>query len=160
VTKSHGLKGEVTILLDNSFHDFSRLQSVFLLGKDNKLIPFFIESFSGQGNKLFVKFEDVNGPENASKISKSIIYLPKSLRPKSGKGEFYDDEVINFEVVDSTHGNLGKVVEVIQTGANRLLCINYNEREILIPIQGELITTINKRSKKITVNLPDGFLDI
>ena len=161
VMKPHGLKGEVTVSLDENLpNDFSSLQSVFLMGKDSQLVPFFIESASIRGSKAFVKFEDVDGPEAANKISKRIIYLPKSARPKAGKGDFYDDEIIGFEVEDETHGPLGKVVEIIQTGGNKLLATDHNGKEVLIPVNSPLILSINKVKKRITVNLPEGFLDI
>jgi 16S rRNA processing protein RimM len=159
--KPHGLKGEVTISLeDDAPIDFSVLDTLFILEKDNRLIPFFIESFSGKGTKAFVKFEDVNDPETANKISKKPIYLPKSSRPKSGKGEFYEDEIQDFEVWDTNHGLLGKVTSVVQTGANKLLEVDHNGKEVLIPINSPLILSINKSKKKISVDLPEGFLDI
>jgi 16S rRNA processing protein RimM len=161
IMKPHGLKGEVTLSLDEkSPVAFSSLETVFILGKDNRLVPYFIQSASVKGIKAYVKFEDVNDPETAIKISKRPIFLPKSLRPKSAKGEFYDDEILDFEVWDENHGLLGRVTSVIQTGANKLLEVDNNGKEILIPINSPLITSINKSKKKICVDLPEGFLDI
>jgi 16S rRNA processing protein RimM len=161
ILKPHGLKGEVTISLEDSAPiDFSNLETFFVLGKDNQLVPFFIESVSGHGAKAFVKFEDVNDPESANKISKRPVYLPKSARPKSGKGEFYDDEIIDCEVWDNKHGFLGKVTSTVQTGANKLIEVEHNGKEVLIPINSPLILGINKAKKKISVDLPEGFLDI
>jgi 16S rRNA processing protein RimM len=161
ILKPHGLKGEVTISLeDDAPIDFSSLETFFILGKDNQLVPFFIESLAGHGAKAFVKFEDVNDPETANKISKRPVYLPKSSRPKSGKGEFYDDEIHDFEVWDNSHGLLGRVTSIVQTGANKLLEVNHNGKEILIPINSPLILKIDKSKKRISVDLPEGFLDI
>ncbi|HTJ47890.1 MAG TPA: ribosome maturation factor RimM [Cyclobacteriaceae bacterium] len=161
IMKPHGLKGEVTITLDDDFvNDITELESVFILEKNNSLIPFFIEAVSVNGSKAFIKFEDIDTPEDALKISKKAIYLPKSLRPKAGKGQFYDDEIKGFEVTDETAGVLGPVTDVFQTGANRLLVVDFKGKEILIPTNGPLISSINKSKQKIIVNLPDGFLDI
>jgi 16S rRNA processing protein RimM len=33
-------------------------------------------------------------------------------------------------------------------------------KEVLIPVNSPFITSINKSKKKISVNLPEGFLDI
>lgn len=161
VMKPHGLTGEVTISIDSGApENLSTLESVFIAEKDNRLIPFFINAISVRGDKAFVKFEDVDGPDAAAKISKRALYLPKSLRPKSARGEFYDDEIIGFEVTDENFGTLGKVTSIMQTGANKLLVIDNNGKELLIPINGPLIQSINKSKEKISVNLPDGFLDI
>lgn len=160
ILKPHGLKGEVTISLDDHTIDFGSLETIFLEEKENRLVPFFIVSASVKGEKAYVKFEDVDSIEAAHKISKKGLYLSKSARPKSGRGEFYDDEIQGFEVADEKHGILGNVTEVIQTGANRLLAVDHNGKEVLIPINSPLITSINKSKRKISVDLPEGFLDL
>jgi len=161
IMKPHGLKGEVTVSIDKDTpNDFSALETVFLAENNNRLIPFFIETISVRGDKAFVKFEGIDTIDAAAKISKSSIYLSKSERPKSERGEFYNDEIIGFEVIDETFGALGHVTSVLQTGANKLLAAEQNGKEILIPINSPLIRSINKSKRKISVSLPEGFLDI
>ncbi len=158
--KPHGLKGDVTISLDPGMPvEFDSIESVFL-DINNTFVPYFIQDISIRGDKAFVKFEDVNDPESAKKISKHAIYLPKSARPKSPRGEFYDDEVIGFDVSDETLGALGKIIGVTQTGLNRLLVIEHNEKEILIPVNSPLLVSVHKSTRKILVNLPEGYLEI
>jgi 16S rRNA processing protein RimM len=160
ILKPHGLKGEVTAVLDDDAPtDFSAINSVFL-EQNNRLVPYFIETVSGQGKKIFLKLEDVDSPEAAKLISKQSVYIPKSLRPKAQRGKFYDDEIIDFEVYDHQIGLLGKVNEVIAAGPNRLLSMQYQDREVLIPTNGPFIKTVNKTKKRIDVELPEGFLDI
>jgi 16S rRNA processing protein RimM len=160
IMKPHGLKGEVTISIDaDAPEDLENLESVFI-EKNNRLIPHFIESISARGDKAFVKFEDVDTHENASAISKCALYLPKSTRPKSSRGEFYDDEIVGFEVTDKELGLLGAVTSVEIAGPNRLLSIDHNGKEVLIPVNSPFILSINKTKKTISVTLPDGFLDI
>ncbi|HET9486319.1 MAG TPA: ribosome maturation factor RimM [Chryseosolibacter sp.] len=160
IMKPHGLKGEVTISLDpEAPDDLRHVETVFVEIRE-KLLPFFIETISLRGSKAFLKLEEVDTPEQAQDISKSALYLPKSSRPKSGRGEFYDDEVIGFEVVDTTTGPLGKIIEIVQAGPNKLLSVEYRGREVLVPLNSPFIESVNKTRKKITVSLPDGFLDI
>jgi 16S rRNA processing protein RimM len=159
VLKPHGLKGEVTVSLDADAPDMTDVQSVFL-EKDNRLIPYFIESISVRDTKAYVKFEDIDSIDDAQGISKRPLYLPKSTRPKSGRGEFYDDEVVGFAVDDDVAGNLGSVASVVDAGTNKLLVVVNMGKEILIPVNGPFITSINKSKKKVSVSLPEGFLDI
>jgi 16S rRNA processing protein RimM len=160
VIKPHGLKGGVTVSLDADIpNDFSSLETVFLQ-EAHSLVPYFIESVSLKGNKAFVKFEDVNTPEAAEQISKHSMYLPKTERPKSARGEFYDDEIIGFIVEDVALGKLGPIQDVMTAGPNRLLILDYNGQEVLIPINSPFIKSVNKGKKRISVELPDGFLDI
>lgn len=160
VLKPHGLKGQVTIALDaEAPEDIDEVESVFIQA-GQQLVPYFLQEISVRGEKAFVKFEDVDSPEAAQAISKSAIYLPKASRPKSGRGEFYDDEIIAFEIIDADGNILGKVTGVEEAGPNKLLAVDHQGKEILIPVNGPFITSINKSKKKITVELPEGFLEI
>jgi 16S rRNA processing protein RimM len=107
-----------------------------------------------------VKLEEVNTPEQAGLLKGGSLYLPKKDRPKLARGEFYNKDVIGFEVFDDTHGPLGFVEDVEQAGPNRFLILSYLQKEIMIPVNGPFITSINKSKKKINVALPEGFLDI
>jgi 16S rRNA processing protein RimM len=160
ILKPHGLKGEVTVVLENEAPaDLSQLESVFV-EQNQRLVPYFIESVSAQDKKAYVKFEDVDSVDAAAQIAKKSIYIEKSSRPKSGRGEFYSDEVINFEVYDQVQGFLGEIKEIMAAGPNRLLVVSKNEKEILVPINGPFIISVNKSKKTVRVDLPEGFLDI
>jgi 16S rRNA processing protein RimM len=159
ILKPHGLKGEVTVSLDDEApENLAELKALFV-EKDNRLVPYFVQTASVHQAKALIKFEDVDTVEEAGKIAKRALYVQKSLRPKSARGEFYSDEIIGFEVWDGEAGLLGKVAEV-QPGANPLLVVQREAGEVLIPVNGPFIASINKGKKRITVNLPEGFLDI
>ena len=159
ILKPHGLKGEVTVLLEADVPEVSSIKTVFI-EQNQRLVPYFIQGVSAQKSKAFIKFEDINSIEDAENISKQSLYIEKTARPKTGRGEFYDDEVINFEVHDQEKGLLGNIQEIMQAGPNRLLVVKHADKEILIPMNGPFITSINKTKKRISVDLPDGFLDI
>ena len=163
VVKTHGLKGEVTISLNGySVDDLTSVQKEYplFIEINNRLIPYFIQSISESGTKAFVKFEDVETVEEASKLAKRSLYLQKAARAKAQRGDFYDDEIIHFSVTDEALGPLGNVVEVVQAGPNRLLVLDHNGKELLIPVNSPFIKRLNKSKKSITVSLPEGFLDI
>jgi 16S rRNA processing protein RimM len=158
--RPHGLKGEVTISLDpDSSADWENLKSVFI-EKKSQLVPYFIENISVRNDRAFVKLEDIGTPEQASLLKGSSLYLPRETRPKLERGEFYNEDIIGFEVMDEVHGPLGFVEEVEQAGPNRFLILSYIQKEIMIPVNGPFIKSINKSKKKISVSLPEGFLDI
>jgi 16S rRNA processing protein RimM len=158
VSKTHGLKGEVTAVFENDF-ELDDVKSLFLEFGGN-LVPYFVERISGRGDKPFLKFETIDTQEQASITKGRSIYLPKSVRPRSKRGQFYDDEVIGFSAEDETSGPLGNVVEVQGAGINRLLAINHLGKEILVPINSPFIKSINKTEKRIRLNLPEGYLEL
>jgi len=158
IEKTHGLKGEVTIVARESIP--IQKASTILVEVNGTLVPYLVERVSDRGDKAFVKLEDVDSPEQAKALKGCSLYLPKKVRPKLDRGGFYDDEVIGFEVEDEKLGLLGEIREVVQIGPSRLLAIGRPLKEILIPIQGPFIQSVNKSKKKVRVDLPEGFLDI
>lgn len=158
ITRPHGLRGEVTAILTEPI-DLHEVGSLLIEFK-NSLVPFFIEAFSDRGDKTFFKFEEVDSAEKSESLKGCNIYLPKSIRPKLKRGQFYDDEVIGFNVEDKGKGLLGLVTEVSANGPNRLLAVRYKEKQVLIPVNAPFIISTNKTKKLIVVDLPEGFLDI
>jgi 16S rRNA processing protein RimM len=159
VSKTHGLKGGVTIILNDESPDLENILTVFIEINKN-LVPYTIEEFSDRSDKAFVRFGDVTTPEQANQLRGCSLFVPKTQRAQLSRGEFYDDEVVGFEVEDVQLGLLGKVREILQMGPNRLLAIQSLRKEVLIPINGPFIQSVNKSKKKFIVDLPEGFLDI
>jgi 16S rRNA processing protein RimM len=159
VMKPHGLKGQVTISLEKDF-PVEELPAALFVDDNLRLVPYLIQEISVRGDKAFVKFEDVDTLEAATSVSRKALYLPKTSRPASRRGEFYDDEVIGFQVHDSVHGLIGDVKEVTLASANQLLVVQKGNDEVLIPLNSPFITSVNRKKKTIAVELPEGYLDI
>jgi 16S rRNA processing protein RimM len=160
IMRPHGLKGEVTISLDaDAPAEWESLESIFLEVK-SQFVPYFIEQISVRNNRAFLKLEDVNTPEAAAALKGTSIYLPKASRPKPPRGDFYNEEVIGFEVMDDQEGPLGFVTAVEQAGPSRFLVLSYLQKEVMIPVNGPFIKSINRTKKIVSVSLPEGFLEI
>jgi 16S rRNA processing protein RimM len=158
ISKTHGLKGEVTAVFTEPIElDF--VESIFI-EMNSSLVPYFIQSFSDRGDKAFLKFEDVNTAEQAASLKGSALYLSKSVRPSLKRDEFYNDEVVGYMVEDETEGKLGLLKQVIQSGPSRLIEVDYHGKDVLIPVNGPFIKSINRSKKLIKVSLPEGFLSI
>src|SRR5690348_11707697 len=99
VMKTHGLKGEVTVALLPECPDLAGVETLYV-ERRQQLVPYFVQSVSFKTDKAFVKLEDVDNLETAAELKGSSIFIPKSARPKAARGEFYNDEVIGFEVSD------------------------------------------------------------
>lgn len=159
VVESHGLRGELVFYLDvDDPSGYMELESVFIDIK-GKLVPFFIESFRLQGNRAIVSLEDIENLESASQLISKNIYLPLNKLPKLTDGKYYYHELIGF-VVYNGDNLLGTVKEVFQIPANHLLGVDYNGKEILIPIEDQIVLKVDTTFQKILTDLPDGLLDV
>jgi 16S rRNA processing protein RimM len=158
ISRTHGLKGEVTAVLAYDL-DFENAPTLFLEINGN-LVPYFPEEFSGSQEKPVIRFEGIKTIDQANKLKGCSLYLPKTERSKSGRGEFYDDEIVGFLVADETEGELGKVKEVSTYKLSRIITVSYHHKELLIPVNSPFIKSVNKTKKIISVSLPEGYLDI
>jgi len=162
VSKTHGLQGEVNIILDVDFPEhYEEMESVFLQPYGaGTLVPFFIENFRTHKDGAIVKFEDVDSLEQATTLVKAILYLPLNQLPPLGKGQYYYHEIIRFRIVDEHHGTLGEIQEVYEAGNQYLIAMEYRQQEILIPLNDNIVIEVDKEKKTVSTRLPEGLLDI
>jgi len=156
VIKRHGLKGDVKIHLESPLP--KKMESIFVK-IDNRLIPFFIEQISVHQAQAIIKLEDVNNPEQADRLAKRSVFLPNSDKPKSNSNDLDTSTLLGFSVHFNSQ-KLGKIKAINNHALNPLLVVEGSEREILIPISDYFIKSIDQKSKKIKVDLPDGFIEI
>lgn len=161
VSKVHGLRGEVMVVLDVDYpEEYEDLEHIFLEQK-GRLVPFFLEHFVLQsGNKALAKFEDFDTIEQAEPLVGSGVYLALTALPELGEDQYYYHELIGFEVEDEKNGVLGPVETIYDLETQDLLGVSHQNKEILIPIQDEIIVKVDKAAKKVFCRLPEGLLDI
>ncbi len=160
VTKKHGFKGNVIIHLDTDEPElYHTLESVFI-EQNGKLIPFFLEfSQTYQGDKLLVKFEDIEGDEVDSLINRSL-YLPLTTLPKLEGTSFYYHEIIGFTIYDQTNTEIGIIKAVNDSAAQAYFEVDVDGKEILIPMIDQWILEVDRENRAILVEIPDGLLEI
>ncbi len=158
VSRPHGLKGEVYVALDTDFpEDYSEMESVFLL-QNGKLVPFFIERLQIRNTEALVKFEEIDDKEAALGIKGLSLHLPLDQLPELESDQFYFHEIIGYQIIDQNSGELGEVGQVYEAGHQDLIGMDYQGKEVLIPINDDIILTVDREKETLSVNLPDGLL--
>ncbi len=161
IVSKYSFRGEVLIKLDTDEPEtYENLESVFI-SMGNSLVPFFIvQSRLHRSNLLRVDFEEVSDEAEADKIIGSEVYLPLDrLPPLSGK-KFYYHEVIGFSLVDSKYGDIGTIVSINDSAAQALFVSDKDGKQLLIPINDEIITEIDRIEKTIFVKTPEGLVSL
>ena len=161
IVSKFSFKGEVLVKTDGD--DLSLLEnreSVFVeLGKD--LIPFFIEKCSyHKSNLLRIKFEEVDTERDAEALLRHHLFLPLSLLPKLTGNKFYYHEVIGFEVFDVNYGRVGVITRINDSSSQPIFEIAHEGQQILIPLHDDFLKEVNRKDKKITVQTPDGLIEL
>ena len=160
IVKTHGLKGEVTLRIDNEQFDDIEELNYFMLDVNEQLIPYFIEDIAYHSNKAFVLFQDLKTLEAAGLLVGKSAYLPLELLPEKTGNDFYSHEVVDYLVVDEEKGVLGKVNEIIEYPTQSIIQIIRDGKEILIPIHDDIIKDVNRDEKKICISAPSGLIDM
>ena len=160
IVKPHGIHGALTIFLDTDTPKYYEEMESLYVEYQQKLVPFFIKSYKLIGNKATLKFQDVDGIDEAARYKGCAIYLPLNMLPKLEEDQFYYHEIVGYRVVDLKAGEIGKVKHIYEANGNDLFAIDYKNKEILVPINDEFIEKLNKKDTTIFLNLPDGLLDV
>ena len=161
ITKAHGLKGAVQVLLEASNpDDYLDLESIFVEHKQ-RLIPFFIEEFSLQGqNKGIIKFEDLDTIDQAKNYMTSGLYIKEEEMSDEDFDARESMDVIGFTILDKNLGNLGTVSDYYEKVGQDLLAFEYQGQEVLIPIDESIVLDIDPNTQTVHTAIPDGLLDI
>ena len=163
VGKPHALKGELKVILEEAYEDVFFELEVVLIPQKGQNIPYFIEEIRG-GNAIIVKFEDIKTKEQAMLISNKTLYMRRSDLP--------DDFDVNvafemdfkylegYTLHDKTLGFIAKITEVVEMPQQEMALIKYQNRELFIPLNDELIVSEDEKTKIIVLDIPDGLLDL
>jgi 16S rRNA processing protein RimM len=161
-SRLHGLKGEIIAIFDTDQPQrYTKLESVFVDFR-GELVPFFIEEMAQNSKGHFIlKLEDVATADEAQRLIDREIFLPlEFLPPLSGKS-FYFHEVVNFTAIDESLGAIGTIKAVLDNSAQPIFKIENSEgKEILAPAVDNFIVSINRDEKTVTLNLPEGLVDL
>ena len=159
ITKPWGVKGQVVMFLDvDDPNAYAELDSAFVEVKGS-LVPYFFQIDNINGNKAVATFEEIT-PDEAHALIGCDLYLPLDLLPKLEGNKFYFHEVRGYNVIDSEHGNIGILQQVIEYPAQPLFQVMNGDTEILIPVIDQIIDKVDRESKTIFITAPNGLIEL
>ena len=161
IVKKYSFKGELLAKLDTDQPEiYEHLDAVFI-EVNGTLIPFFIEkSQLHKSDLLRLKFDDVTDEADADALMKCDLYLPLDSLPKLDGNKFYFHEIIGYQLNDERFGPVGTIKGVNDSTAQALFEVDRNGIEILIPMNDDFITNLDRETKTITVNTPTGLIEL
>ena len=161
IVKKYSFKGELLIKLDTDQPELYEQIDALFIAYRNTFLPYFIEqSQLHKSDLLRVKFEGIDTENDAQALLKSETYLPLELLPKLEGNKFYFHEIIGFTIKDKHFGEVGIIKNINDTTAQALFEIDRNGIEILIPMNDEFIIEVNRKTKTISINVPEGLIDL
>ena len=155
-----GLEGE--LVLEHSLGkktSLKGLENIFIEETKDSFIPYFLESSKIKNDKeVYVKLEGISAKEMAKHLIKKEVWLSENDFKKFAANAA-PISLLGFMVIHDDE-ELGEVCEVIEQPHQVLCKIMLNGKEALIPVHEDSLEKIDKKNRKLFVNLPDGLLDI
>ena len=172
VLDAWGVKGWLKILPHSA--DPAALfsaKSWFLQTPDAKFRPGF-NAFTGtitlavdeaktHSDSVVAKIEGLDDRNDAESLRGCRIFLPRSAFPKASKDEYYWVDLIGLNVVNREGITLGCVRDLMATGPNSVLCVEYqlahddgssSTEERMIPFVSAYVDSVDVAGKLITVD--------
>lgn len=160
IIKTRGLKGELQFYVDEDALPDIKFNALFV-DIAGKLVPYFVQSVKyTHGDTAWLYLEDVDTIDKAAKLAKKDLYLPKKLKPKKRKEEFTIMDLKGFLAIDVDEGELGEIVEIQELPQQYIATVHYQNKEVLFPLNEQIITGIDEVKGIVMVDLPEGLLDI
>jgi 16S rRNA processing protein RimM len=122
--------------------------------------PYQIKSIRWHGEDLLVSLEELPDRTAVEIFRNTIVYMKSQDMPEPAEGEFYHHQLVGLEVLTDQGENLGKIIEIILTGANDVFLVMTPEgKEILLPDTEEVVLNIDLENKRMLVHIIPGLLD-
>ncbi|MGK2959634.1 MAG: ribosome maturation factor RimM [Candidatus Malihini olakiniferum] len=123
-----------------------------------------IESWKHHNQDLIIKVKGVNNRDAANLLKSAEIVIDSAQLPDLEKGDYYWKNLFGCEVITSAGYQLGKVIDIIETGSNDVLVIKANPKdafgakERLIPfLTGQVVKHVDLSTKTIKVDWDPSF---
>ena len=162
IVKARGIKGEVACSIETDFPQrFELLErvTVALPGGARPLLR--LEGFWFHKGRVIVKFSGYDTMSAAETLVGGLLVIDQSDVLPLSEGEFYEHEVVGSEVVDIGGNVVGVVNRLMRTGGTDLRVVGGGDgREHLIPFTDAICVDVNVSSRRVTVDPPDGLLEL
>ena len=156
--RPHGVHGEILMEVYTDFPERLEDGSTVFLGAKHK--PATIRHIRHHNEGLLFSFEGVDTPESAGLLRKQLVYVKTATRPALPAGQYYHHQMIGMTVVDDSGNELGKLTEIIQTGANDVyVVLSGTGKELLLPSIKQVVLDVDVESNRMIVHLIPGLLE-
>jgi 16S rRNA processing protein RimM len=135
------------------------LETIFIEEKRDSFLPYFISSTKIKNEKeTYVKLEGIDSKEAGRFMIKKEVWLSETDFKKFSASAA-PISLLGFTIINGKE-ELGEVVEVIEQPHQVLCTIIHQGKEMFIPIHEDFLEKMDKKNRKLHLNLPDGLLDL
>ena len=158
ITTTHGLKGAVKVLPmtedSDRFYDLTQVMAELAGGGQKVLTVKTVQPFK---EGFLMEFKEIGDINAAQAFRGAFLQIPRSQALELAEDEYYIFEIIGAAVFTDEGEYLGKLTEVIETGANDVYEVTAEDgSEILIPVIPDCVLEVDTDQKVVKVHLLEG----
>ncbi len=157
VVGAQGIKGALKVRsYAESPEIFSPGEKIWVRRPDEDLEAREIEWVKPHGRGLVMGLTGVADRTAAEDYRGAELLIDRSVLPSLPEGTYYWADLIGLTVIDAGGRRLGRVTEILATGANDVFVVREGAEEILVPGTEEVVTDVDLASGTMRVFLPEG----
>ena len=165
IGRVHGVKGWLRLQSWTSPAENILAFAHLLVDTGQGVEPLRIDQSRWQGGKLLAHFQGYDDPEHAARLTGCEVAVEQSALAELDAGEYYWHELQGLRVVNLAGECFGRVVRLLETGANDVLVVEPGEdsvdgRQRLIPfVQDQVVRRVDLEAGTIEVDWGADYLD-
>ena len=148
VTKAHGLRGEVTVLVLSEVPERFEPGSVLHLEDGRTLMVAAVRPDRG---RLLVTFDGIADRTAAEQLNGRYLFVPEEEAPDLPEGSFWPHQLVGCEVVTDSGRPLGAIREVVLGVANDIWVTGPREAEVLVPALNDVVLEVDVDARRVVV---------
>jgi 16S rRNA processing protein RimM len=124
--------------------------------------PFTVQESAEHGSGRFsLRLQGISSPEAASLLKEMGVFADEELMRERAGSAYFPDEIIGCRVVNRDTGEtLGHITDVWDMPANAVWVVDYNGKELPIPVIDDIVKHVNIARKTVSVYVMPGLLEI
>jgi 16S rRNA processing protein RimM len=158
IVGTHGLRGEIKVQPWSDSPDFLCGFDVFYLDANGEK-PIRVASARVHKHMALLCFEGINSIDDANNMRGKVLYINRDDAPDDGKPFIQD--LLGLAVLDADTGEFyGKLMEVLETGANDIYIVRNDEGgEKLIPVIPQVVISTDIKGGEVLIRPLRGLFD-
>lgn len=154
IRSAHGLRGEVRLELLTDFPERFQPELRLYLGPEQ--LPFTVERLRLHRGYGILKLAEVGDRTEAEALRGMTAFVPREEAVSLEEGTYYEHQIVGLSVHTTEGKSLGRVKEILYTGANEVYVVEGLRGEVLLPAIPECILDVDLERGRLTVQLLPG----
>lgn len=157
VLRPHGVRGELRVEILTDYPERLPSHRVLYIGPEPT--PYQVEGIRFHRGAALIKLAGCDDRNAAEELRGQWVQIPIEAAVPLEEGEYYHFQVVGVEVVTTEGEPLGRVAEVIETGANDVYVVHGPRGEVLIPAIEDVVRELDLEARRMIVEILPGLLE-